>query len=286
MKPTHAYCPACREESALDHMQRCLWCGGPTEERPKRGGWKRPDLRGSKFTHDQLRVLHVMHMRGSSANSLAAQVYERVGYGSQASALTAMLREWKRLGLKSRDRIEATIAVSTKHGLAPKHGPRPGYARYKRVVLHGNEDRQCAAVRNQAPRKGDPCNKPPLAGSDFCFAHDPEWAEWRDLHLANARAQAPECEMVSMAPLTRWLKERRAELGSWSAVGECVGRTGSLVHRYGRGLDTSNRPKAEIARTTVEDLLDADGTTTFEQLYLQAEHPSAQTPETARVERG
>lgn len=268
MRPTHAYCPACKQDSALDHEQRCLWCGGPTEQRRKRGGWKRPDLRGSKFTADQLRVLHVMHMRGASANSLAAQVYERVGYISKGSALTAMLREWKRMGLKSRDRIEATVKASTKHGLAPKHGPRPGYARYKRVILHGNEDRQCAGVRQQAPRKGEPCNKPPLAGSDFCFAHDPEWAEWRDLHLANARAQAPEREMVPMAPFTRWLQQRREELGSWTAVAGRVDRHVALVHCYGRGIGTtSKQPKTEIGRDTVEELLDADGTTTFEALY-------------------
>jgi hypothetical protein len=268
-RPTHGWCSGCKEESAIDNAGTCLWCGGPTEQRRKRGGWKRPDLAGSRYTEDQLRALHLVHIRGEqSINSLAKQTFERVGYKSHHTAAVAISRQWKRLGLKARDRIEATVKASTKHGLAPKHGPRPGYNTYKRRVLRGQEDQPpCGGVRTQPPRKGEPCDARAMHGSEFCFAHDPERREEVEQILVDARLKQYRDEMVPMAPFVAWLRRRRAELGSWSAVADGMGRNISLIHNYGRGLTSNRQPKEEIGRTTVEELLEADGTATFEDLY-------------------
>lgn len=80
---------------------------GPDCE-PVRGGWTRPDLRAkAKLTDLHLRALHRAYMeQGVSINTLAKQVYERVGYKSHHSAAVAMSRGWTRLGLPRRDRIE------------------------------------------------------------------------------------------------------------------------------------------------------------------------------------
>lgn len=283
-RPTHGYCPECREDSAIGFDGSCLWCGGPTQQRSrvKRGGWQRPDLRGAKYTEDQLRVLHLAHERGESINALAKQTYERVGYKSHGSAASAICREWKRMGLRARDRIEATVRASTKHGLSPKHGPRPGYAAYKRRVLRGEADQpDCIGVRSQPPRKGEPCGRPSMVGSDFCFNHDPDNRDEIEAILVDARLKMPTREMVPMAPFTAWLQQRREDLGSWDAVGESVERSTAAVHRYGNGLGTDGQPKSEIGRETVEALLEVDGTATFPDLYSQSVFASSTTRKAA-----
>jgi hypothetical protein len=266
-RPTHGWCPSCKEESAIDNAGNCLWCGKATEQRPKRGGWKRPDLQGSRYTEAQLRALHLAHQRGASINSLAKRTFDKVGYKTPGSAATAIGREWKNMGLKARDRIEQTVLSSTKHGRGGRNRDEGAYRRwFKRT--NGLYRPTCKGVRAQHPRKGEPCQRPAMEGSEFCSSHDPERRKTIKAHLSKMRASAPAREMVPMAPFAAWLQQRREELGSWSAVAEHVERTISLVHCYGRGLDSATKqPKDLIGRSTVEELLEADGTTTFDDLY-------------------
>lgn len=264
---THRWCGNCREDSAINHSGACLWCGGPTEQRRKRGGWKRPDLRGSRYTKDQLRVLRLAYERGESINSLAKQTFEVVGYTSHASASRAISREWKRMGLEIRDQATATVQAHIKHGLARKHEPNIGYSAYKRRELRGEPDRpRCKGVRARYPRQGEQCRRPAMRGSEFCSSHDPNRRAEVKEFLAR---QKPTREMVPMAPFTAWLRRRHAELGSWEAVGGRINRSLSLAHRYGRGVygGDSQRPKTEIGRETVVEMLEADGTTAFHELY-------------------
>jgi len=272
-RPTHGWCASCKEDSAVDHAGLCLWCGGETEQRTTRGGWKRPDIAGSRYTEAQLQALHIFHVRdGLSLNELGKRTYQAVGYGSHTSAAQAISREWKRLGLKARDRIEQVRKTCTTHGLSPKHGPRPGYGTYKRRVLQGREDQPlCKGVRLQHPRKGEPCERLAMYGSEYCISHDPERRAEVVSIVERARSNMPEREMVAMAPFSAWLQRQHAELGSWKAVADRVGRSVTLVHAYGRGINTATKePKHEIGRETVEELLAADGTTTFEELYAPA----------------
>lgn len=217
-RPTHGYCPECREDSAIDAGRRCLWCGGPTEQRERRGGWKRPDLRGSKYTEPQLRALHVFHMRdGLSVNELARRTHEAAGYRSPGSAHSAISRGWKRLGLKPRDRIEQVRKTCTKHGLAPKHGRRPGYGTYKRRVVRGEADQpMCEGIRQNPPRKGDPCQRPAMKGSRFCSQHDPERAGARIAHLDQVHAATRDrlaATALPMAPFAAFVKRVWEEAG-------------------------------------------------------------------------
>ena len=272
---THAWCPACKQESAISRQRRCLWCGGETIQRKKRGGWTRPDLRGSKYSEAQLRALHVAHLRGQSMNSLAKQTYEAVGYASHGSAATSISRAWKQLGLRARDRIEMVVAVSTKHGHAPRSRTHADERAYRRWLQEQRGWRaqqspgrpQCAGVKSQPPRKGEPCERPAMEGSDFCASHDPVRELVRRANLARARKLLPAGPMVPMAPFASWLQERRAELGTFTAVAESVDRHVSLICSYAKGTSSTGKPLEEIGRETVEDWLAADGTTTIDDLY-------------------
>ena len=273
-RDTHAWCPACREESAIDKRRRCLWCGGPTKQRTRRGGWKRPDIAGSRYSEEQLRALHVAHMRGASINALAKQTYERVGYASPGTAATTISREWKRLGLRARDRIEQTVLSSTKHGRKRRNVTNAEQNAYRRWLakqrgwkaVQGPGQERCAGIRRNHPRKGEPCERPAMEGSRYCWAHDPAAEAARVEHLAEMRSRATEREMVPMAPFTAWLNHRRAELGTNRALAASIGLSPSMVTAYLRGANRGG-PITEIGRDVIERCLEADGTASFADLY-------------------
>lgn len=131
---SQAWCPTCEEWTSLSDRGVCAWCDGPLIIKAKRGGWKRPDIAGRrKYTDPQLRVLYQVYIeRGVSINALAKRTHAKVAYKSHHSAAVAISEGWRRLGLPARDRIAAVKLACTTHGMAPKHGPRPGYGTYKR----------------------------------------------------------------------------------------------------------------------------------------------------------
>ena len=187
------YCPACRERTGLTERGVCAWCDTPLTA--KRGGGRPPGA-GCRFTDEQLRALHVAHLRGQSINELAKQVFEQVGYASYGSCATSISAAWKRLGLDARDRIEMTVLKSTKHGRAGRAQQRehgPDYARYRREQKRKNGEthgRRCDALRKHAPRKGQPCSGSALNDSDFCYQHDPRFEADRNAHMMRMRSLA------------------------------------------------------------------------------------------------
>lgn len=142
-----------------------------------------------KLSDEQLRTLHKLHREGGlSVRELGRRLYAtgRYGFASSKSAAMALSSGWKRLHLRARDRIESTILASTTHGLRPRAGTKR--AEYNELRRQRRKRQpQCAGVRTTYPSKGAPCSLPAMVGSDYCFGHAPEWAEWRDAHLAAAR---------------------------------------------------------------------------------------------------
>ena len=271
---THAYCDHCAEEVPINSMtETCLWCDGPTREfRARRNKAVKPTdrrtLRESKLGNDRLRLLHRIHIeKGMSINQLAAQLYEKHGYASKSSCATAIGNGFKRLDLKARDRVEATVAASTKHGMAPKHGPRPGYNTYRRRVLNGQPDQpRCEGTVRQGKAKGERCQRPAIFGSTFCQAHEPSREEARVLHLAAMREKRT-IDLIPLAPLSVWLNQLHAELGTWREVGWRVGRSASLVHAYARGISpTTKEPLESIGRQTAEQLIEF-AEDSFDEVY-------------------
>jgi len=266
---THGWCDHCREEVPVNSVTgNCLWCDAPARVRKRRkvAKAKPGDGRLSRITEERARVLHRLHVeKDLSINEMADRVWEQLGYASKSSCASAIHLAFKRHGLKAQDRIEMTRKKSTKHGLAPKHGPRPGYGTYKRKVIHGIEDRpRCVGTTFQGGR----CDRPALLDSEFCDSHDPRFADRRAAHLAVVRDSRWEGDsLVAVAPLTAWLKAKHCELGSWREVGRLVDRSVSLVHCYGRGLSpTSKKPLDVIHRSTVEGILESAGVA-FDEVY-------------------
>ena len=149
--------------------------------------------RDAKLTAEQIAAAHKLYAgAGLSLRELGRRLYERYGYSSSAACANALHKAFRLEGLGLRDRIEATRQASTIHGLRRRgtHDPRYLELRRRRRRERGEvEDRPCAGVRLRYPRKGEPCGRPALRGSDYCFSHDPARDEERRRRLAAARAR-------------------------------------------------------------------------------------------------
>lgn len=201
MVERHA-CGVCSKRVPHDH---------PALAKRRRRGGGRPKG-SSRISEAQLRALYALHRdQRVPLNEIARRYWQKLGYPSHRACSASLFSMMKRRGMKLHDRIEMVKVASTRHGLAPKHGPRPGYGPYKRKVLGGREDRpQCVATKQQAPGKGRRCNARAQGGSSYCYGHDPARKADRDRHLEAMRARQPKPELVP------WL-EVRAELWPWLA---------------------------------------------------------------------
>ncbi|WP_217923798.1 hypothetical protein [Miltoncostaea oceani] len=136
------------------------------------------------LTFDQVRACHRLYMAGQSLRSIARQIHPRTRYASVASCANALHQQFILLGLPRRERAEATAAANRARAT--------GLSRRELKIRRGDILGRplCAGVRQQYPRKGAPCGARALAGSKFCFAHDPARADERDAILRRAREAA------------------------------------------------------------------------------------------------
>ena len=181
-----AWCSTCREFTVIDAGRPCVWCGTILVE--KRGGWKRPDLVG-RINEQAARAIHAKYITGVPARVLGRELYQVLGYKTPATCENAIGVAFRRYGLPVRDRIEATRLASTKHGLSPRDW-RERYRRRREAGLGIHMEPlqpPCKAIRSSYPRKGEPCRKPAVKGSDYCVSHDPERREWTVANLERAR---------------------------------------------------------------------------------------------------
>lgn len=181
-----SWCPSCREWSVIDAGRPCAFCDTILVKR--KGGWKRPDKTG-RITERMARAIHARYEKGVSARQLGVELHQVLGYATHHSAEMAIGAAFKRYGLSRRGRVEAVLLASSTHGLSP----RDWQERYRRrraagLTKDGRKPQPlCAAVRKTYPRKGEPCSRPALFGSEFCFSHDPERRAERDEQLARMR---------------------------------------------------------------------------------------------------
>jgi hypothetical protein len=228
----------------------------PPKPRKKRGVPRR-------LTDEQVAKAYRRYTEeGLSARAVAHDIWQEAGYSSPGSCETALGKAFHEAGFEVRGRIEATRIASTKHGLAPKHGPRPGYGTYTRKVLHGKEDApRCKGTISTYPGKGNRCARPAANGSEFCASHDPKKQAKRQAHLARlheeTRRRIAEGS-VPMAPFAAFLRRCIAEEGSNRAAAERLGLNNTAIARYARGLGNDRRPKETIQRKTVEKVLERD----------------------------
>lgn len=148
-----------------------------------------------RMTDAQVRAAHVLYeQKGLSFRQLGRLLYQRFGYASEKACAVAINQACLTLGLPTRDRIAATVAASTTHGLASREmraSRDPLYREHRRRMRRARGevlDRPlCAGVRTQYPRKGEPCSNRAQANSPFCVGHDPERRAEVAARLAAAR---------------------------------------------------------------------------------------------------
>lgn len=281
------WCAACGENVQLvDGV--CAWCDGrvgAAREGPPmrdyeailrlvdapldyeamlRAAARRPKPRGtpSLYSDKQLAALHLVHVRrGTSINELGRRTFARIGYKNHHSASRAIGVGWKRLGFPARDRVEQVRKTCTTHGLAPKHGPRPGYIRHKRLNGIGAEGARgsyrpvCIGVRTWHPRKGEPCEHPAMFGSDYCLQHDPAREVERHEAMRRMRDHLPaRQEALPLYPFSAYLRHLHDELGAWSRVAERIERSIDTARNYAN-MRRGDKPLTLIGRDTVIDLI-------------------------------
>lgn len=176
----------CAEHGAVVPMDdgRCGWCGLPTRARQRRGG--KPKGKYRKLTDRQVVAAHTLYIeKRLSLRDLGRLLWERFGYASPNACAVSLGQAFIDLGLPRRDRVEACVEKSLKHGLARRGKRGPEYNELRRQRREHRPP--CAGVRTQYPRKGQPCELPAMHGSRFCIGHDPERAAWRAASLAAAR---------------------------------------------------------------------------------------------------
>lgn len=80
----------------------------------------------SKLSREKVYAAHRLHVEGGlSIRELGRRLADRYGYASPDAAAQALMRAFRFYHLPARDRGEATVAVSLKHGRARRKG-QPG----------------------------------------------------------------------------------------------------------------------------------------------------------------
>lgn len=132
-----------------------------------------------------------------SLREIARRIYpETYGYLNERSLSGALYRGFRNREWPCRTQSDAVKLRNWKHGRklrAQTDEEQNAYRRWladqrgwKAVQHVGNPT--CSGVRATSPRKGAPCSRPAMDGSDFCFSHDPARAEQRASVLEAARA--------------------------------------------------------------------------------------------------
>ena len=133
------YCPGCKDDVPADSERRCLWC--ETKVWKRRSGIE-PGQQ-SFLSDSQLRALHRLHQQGAPIRELGRRTWRAAGYASEGAAWKAIERGFRRLHL-----------AAVRRQVAPDHF-------------------RCNGIKNRHPRKGERCPEFAMAGSTFCWAHDP-----------------------------------------------------------------------------------------------------------------
>lgn len=195
---------------------------------------------------DEARRLHPLHWeQWQSINSIAKEHAARLGM-TQSALCSQLSYTWKLLGLPRHDRIEMTVRVSTKHGMArrarPKNGGKfgngskaPGYKRWLANDRAGGETRNPFCVGTTA--MGKPCRHRAMDDSEVCQAHDPERRAAMAARLADMRTRSPKhdpANLVQLGPsgLQADLAAYFAWAKGWKQLAEMSGFSNTQLRRW------------------------------------------------------
>jgi hypothetical protein len=171
------YCPTCRTRSLLSYSGKCVWCDTVVvvreKPRKKKANAGIPVLMQDEVLEDARRIYET----GRSLRSIAAELLPRTDYASVRSLAAALSQQFRHRGWPVRGRIEQVVITRTKHGHLRRGMRNPAYIRAQRIARGEIANRPCQGVRLRYPNKGEPCSRPALTGSDYCYQHAPETRE-------------------------------------------------------------------------------------------------------------
>lgn len=115
------------------------------------------------------------HRVGWSLRAISRMNWKRWGYASPKSALEGLRMALRSIDAPVRDRIEATKAASTLHGLATREA-RKGGEGHDAFLAHRRELRtrdttRCEGVRDSYPNRGARCSRRVAGGARYCYQH-------------------------------------------------------------------------------------------------------------------
>jgi hypothetical protein len=172
------YCPTCKTRSLLSRAGLCVWCDTPVAGKTKPAERKRSNA-GIPWLmqEDVVQDARKLYETGRSLRSIGAELLSRTDYKSARALANALSTVFHHRGWPVRGRIEQVVITRTKHGRLRRDARDQAYIRYQRRQRGEVRDVICKGVRLSYPRKGEPCSRPALAGSDYCYQHDPATRE-------------------------------------------------------------------------------------------------------------
>lgn len=209
---------------AMVDRRLCAVCGKrapkgdvvrPRKPRPGSKPVGMPKGKYRKITDVQIRALHLLHWEQRvSINEIAKRYHEQLGYSSHRSFCSGLCQYFKEFGLPTHDRIEMTVAASTKHGQCRRNAKSSDKKRFLAQRRGDQYDKPCGAKN----ARGKACRVRAMTGKDFCQFHDPSQRERWVAATAAMRAiyQLHDPATLEPAgPTAELLRAYRAGGGTW-----------------------------------------------------------------------
>lgn len=182
---------------------------------------------------DLLLRAHHLYDVGMTMPEVAKELFPLSGYASENSLAVSLRREFRHQGWPLRSVADA----------------------HRRYI--GGDCRGWVDDR--------PCRRRPMHGQNYCYIHGPfdesagHYARGRLVLLENG---------LDPRPLSEWIKRRAVELGCGDpGLGERWGLKPAGVWRLRTGRKGNGDPVIWVRRSTVERILEKDGTATIGDLY-------------------
>lgn len=192
----------------------------------------KPKKRGvpHRVPDDDLRKMHRLHVGTErlSLNQIAKQTWERYGYASRVSCATSISNGWRRLGLRARDRIEMTVAVSTVNGLSPRDWQTRKERRLAAGLTQYGRQREPACAR-------DGCKETSMHDAEWCHVHHPDRQDAAMARLAEMRSRSPRqnpANLTTAAEIQPALADYWHRYGSGKPLADATGIDQSVLCRY------------------------------------------------------
>lgn len=248
-------CGVCRQRHRFEDVF-VAELGPLPDRRLRRGG--RPKGSVSKIRPHHLPVLHKLYVEQQlSCRKIGELVWEQLGYKTARSCGEALYKAFHEHGYELRSQSEATSLRNFRHGRGGSDRDEGAYRRWFKET-HGRYQPVCKGVKKNPPRKGSPCTRHAMEGSDFCFSHDPERAAQRNAMAAGMRERLELADVVPADDLRAALLAYRSRGGRWRDLAAAAGVPDHyLSHVAAGGFRNVSSARARLVFDALEPALEA-----------------------------